>query len=204
MSEPYNPYSATDSTVDFAFDQNPQIGDASMVNQLTIVGILQIVLGFLELMMGGLLVFSGFFIIAAIKMQPPNGPNPPPEAFFLGMQIYYWVVGGAVSILSIIRIASGVGCFYFRGRMWLILSLIGGLLSVLTCYCSPFSIAMCIYGSIVVFSSGAKKAYALRKTGISAAEIKHRFMAVQYGNSTMSGYVSPTPPPTPPQDNLFS
>ncbi|MEZ6135343.1 MAG: hypothetical protein R3C53_10580 [Pirellulaceae bacterium] len=179
MENPINPYAATPASVDAsdpAFAHYPQIGEAAMVNQVMVVGILQIVLGCMELMMAGTLFFGSFVIQYGAFSQGP-APGPPPEALYV-MLAYYWIVGGLVLVFSIMRIASGIGCFRFRGRTWMIVSLIGGTVSVLTCYCLPFTIGVCIYGCIVMFNSGVAKAFRMGREGVPAAEIKNRFMMV--------------------------
>ncbi len=138
-------------------------------------------------MMGTGLVAAGFMMASAMASQPPAG-EPPPEMLILGIQIFYWVAGASVLFFGLMRIASGIGCFRFRGRIWLIISLLGGLSSVLTCYCGPFSIGMCIYGMIVCLNSSVIKAYKMGSQGVPPAEIKHRFMAEQL-------WYPPQPPP---------
>ncbi len=171
MSDSPNPYAVTETSVDSG---NPYLADAGMVNQVTVVGILQIGQGVLELVMGSFLVAMGFFFATAMRMQPPEA-QPPPEEFMTWMQGFYWVLGGAVALLAIMRIAAGIGCFWFRGRVWMMISLFGGLLSSFTCYCAPFSIGLCIYGLIVMFNSSVAHAFQLGSQGVPPAEIKRRF-----------------------------
>lgn len=179
-----NPYATPSPASEYSSPDGILAQEASKVNQVMVVGILQIVLGVMELGMGAVLLFSAFFMTYVFsEMSNQPGAEPPPQMFIYGMQAYYIAGGILVSVFSLMRIGSGIGSFWFRGRTWMIISLIGGMASVLTCYCSIFSVGLGIYGLVVMFSSGVKKAYRLAAEGMPAAEIKQRFMAAGYGRS---------------------
>jgi len=177
-----NPYAAPDPSVNYARSDAVLAGEYGMVNQVTIVGILQIVLGAMELMMGALFVgMTFFFSFMFDEMQAQASSPPPPDVMFLGIQVYYGIAGGLVLIFSIIRIAAGIRSFWFKSRTLMLVSLIGGMVSTLTCYCAPFSVGLGIYGLVVILNSGVSKAYRMAAEGVPPEEIKKRFAASAFG-----------------------
>ncbi len=191
MSNPY----ATPEPANYVSPDAVRAKDASMVNQVHVVGILQIVLGALELFMGAGLFIAAFFVTAAfadISAEVDTGELPP-ESVMMGMQAYYGIAGGLTSLMAVLRIIGGVGSFWFRGRIWMLVSLIGGLASILTCYCGPFSLGLAIYGLIVMFNPGVKQAYRMAAEGIPASEIRHRFMSAAYGQNPAPPMENPGP-----------
>ncbi len=55
------------------------------------------------------------------------------------------------------------------------------MITMLTCYCAPFSVAIGIYGLIVMLDPAVKQAYSLREQGVPAEEIRARFARARYG-----------------------
>ena len=152
-----------------------------MVNNVIIVGILQIVFGFLEMLMGGVLVFEAFvFSVILPGFKNGSAPPPPPEMIFWA-SLGFGIVGAVVLLFSVLRIVTGILCFWFKNRTLLLVSLIGGLVTALTCYCSPFSIGIGVYGLVVMFDSSVKQAYQLAAEGVSAEDIRGRFARARYG-----------------------
>jgi hypothetical protein len=146
-----------------------------------VVGILQIVFGAMELLMGGLLLFYAvLFTFVMPNMKNPGGELPPPEAMFwisIGLSI-----GGLVVVcFSILRIASGIYSFWFKKRTLMLVSLIGGMVTLFTCYCAPFSLGVGIYGLIVMLDPAVRQAYRLSAEGVPAEEIKARFARARFG-----------------------
>ena len=177
--QPENPYAAT--TPQAPFDPNGLPSSSGMVNQVMVVGILQIVFGAMELLMGGLLLFYAVlfaFVMPNIDNQPGNAP--PPEVMFWG-SIGLAVAGGVVLCFSILRIVTGIYSFWFKRRTMMLFSLIGGMVTVFTCYCSLFSLGVGIYGLIVMLDPAVKQAYRLSAEGVSAEEIKARFARARFG-----------------------
>lgn len=179
MQDMPNPYAAQDHAADSSPLPISGSHDGRMVPQVAIIGILQIVQGALELLMGGILITFAYWMDAMLKMQPP-GEAPPPEAMTDMARGMYLVLGGLIASLALLRIFSGIASFWFRGRVWTIVSLFAGLLSAFTCYCAPFSIGLCIYGLIVLFNPGVARAYEMASRGRSAAEIKRYFASPEY------------------------
>ena len=185
---PHNPYAAIEPeshpvNADYLAPQ-----DAGMVRQVPILATLQIIIGVLELMIGAGMIGMGFFMGYAMRMEDAQGVEPPPEAFIISMQVFYWVLGGAVFFFAVMRIGSGAMAFKFRGRGWMLASAIGGLLSVFTCYCAPFAAGIFVYAMIVLLNPTVAKAFAMGAEGMSPDQIRNQLL---YG-----------PPPLGPQDSL--
>ncbi len=76
-----NPYAVSESQT--ATQPNPVFQGGGMVNQLPIVGILQIVVGVFELLMAAFLLFySVLFGVVMPNFDDPGQQPPPPEVMF--------------------------------------------------------------------------------------------------------------------------
>ena len=177
--QPENPYAATVPQI--PFDPNALPGSSGLVNQVMVVGILQIVFGAMELLMGGFLLFYAVFFAFIMPNMPNAATNsPPPEAMFW-ISIGFAVGGIIVFGFSILRIVSGIYSFWFKQRRLMMISLIGGMVTVFTCYCSLFSLGVGIYGLIVMLDPAVRQAYRLSAEGVPAEEIKARFARARFG-----------------------
>jgi hypothetical protein len=177
--QPENPYAAATQPV--AFDPNALPVSSGMVNQVTVVGILQIVVGAMELLMGAFLLFyAGIFGFVMPNIDDNNADLPPPEAMFW-ISIGLAVGGLIVSVFAVLRIVTGINSFWFKQRTMMLVSLIGGMVTVLTCYCSLFSVGVGIYGLIVMLDPAVKMAYQMSAEGVPAEEIKARFARARFG-----------------------
>jgi hypothetical protein len=176
MNVPDNPYAVAPPTLENN-DREPVLAaDGSMVNQVMVIGSLQIVLGALELLMGaGLLIFAFFMSDVFAAGGAADDANMPSDNFVFWMQAMYGGIGGVLAFFAAMRIVSGIAAFWFRWRGLMITSLICGLCSALTFYCAPMSIGLAIYGLVVMLNSGVAKAYRLGRQGMPAAEIRRQF-----------------------------
>ncbi len=71
---------------------------------------------------------------------------------------------------------SSICGFVFRFRWLTITSLILGCISIFTMYCAPFSIAVGVYGLIVMFNREVAEAYQLVSQGYTANEVKDYYL----------------------------
>ncbi len=176
---PENPYAATAPQA--SLDPNAMPSSSGMVNQVMVVGILQIVFGAMELLMAGLLIFYAvLFAFVMPNIENRGGDAPPPEVLFWG-SIGLAVGGGLVLCFSILRIVTGIYSFWFKHRTLMLISLIGGMITIFTCYCGPFSLGVGIYGLIVMLDPSVRQAYRLSAEGVPAEEIKARFARARFG-----------------------
>jgi hypothetical protein len=164
-----NPYAAPQFEAKPVAGQNSasHITPSSLVQQVRIFGILNAVQGGLELIMGLLFLFYAVFF--PIMMSNPEfqqqQPDPPPKEFLWAMGIGFGVGAALLLAVSVARIAAGVMNWRFRGRGLAMFSIIGGAVTVLTCYCAPTSIAVLIYGLVVMLSPQVKQAFAMAAKG---------------------------------------
>jgi hypothetical protein len=172
---PLNPYATTSESIPSAGVSSGanavHTGDAGMVGHVQALGVLQIVLGAMELLMGTILIFYAvvFFELPAVKQQPP-----PPAAMW-AFTLVMGVSGGVVVLFSFLRIASGVLSFRFAGRKMMLVSLIGGMVTAMTCYCAPFSISLGIYGLVVMLNPAVIHAFKMASEGWTAEQIRAYF-----------------------------
>lgn len=139
-----------------------------MLSQLTAVGILQIVVG------GAELAFAGVWIVLIVSMAWSTWTA---EIQVGGAPVLSVYAVLAILLLSsaVMRIVSGISSFHFKHRILMIVSLIFGFLTVMTCYCSVPALAVGTYGLVVIFNAAVKQAYAMRSSGMSPAEIRDAF-----------------------------
>lgn len=158
---------------------------SSLVQQVRILGILNAVQGGLELIMALFFLFYAVFL--PIMMNTPEfregQPDSPPPGFVLGMGIGLGVVGALLLVVAVCRIVSGVRCWWFRSRSLAMVSMILGAVSIFTCYCAPTSLAVLVYGLIVMLAPPVKQAFEMAASGMPPEQILHEFSP--YGpNST--------------------
>jgi hypothetical protein len=184
MSQNFNPYEASP---DLSQPENLQVDPylasrgQTMLTQMTVVGILQIVQGALEsFLAASLIAFAFLFPMFAAQATPATAPQMPPNVMF-GLTMYYGIAGSLTLLFGILRIMTGIMSFWFRGRLLLFISLFGGLVSCSTFYCSITSIALAIYGAIVLTQPGIKYAFQLAKNRMPAKSIRTAFGQAFFG-----------------------
>lgn len=164
-----------------------------MVNQVAAVGILMIVQGALEIVLGLILIAAAMFVPSLLEeaarqqaqFQPANAaaPNPLPflpDPFAQMAAAIYLSMALAGLVPGIIRIVAGVRSLSYRGRTMAITANIVGLLSIGTCYCSLTSVGLAIYALIVLFNRDVERAFALGEQGVPGDEIKTRYARSHY------------------------
>jgi hypothetical protein len=82
------------------------------------------------------------------------------------------LTGLGISLLGALRLVAGVSNMFYRGRRLGIVSVIGGLLTVVTCCGLPSSVALCAYGLTVYTNGNIRRAFAMRRAGASSGEIE--------------------------------
>lgn len=130
----------------------------AFLSQVPVVGILTIVQGSLEMLYSLFCVGMGFFLMFADIPQERNGL--PPSILGTGMLIF----GAIVAVVSLMRIASGIFVYRYRRRVLALVTNVLGLATMLTCYCAPSSIAICIYSFIVLMQPSVIAAFARNNT----------------------------------------
>ncbi len=183
-SAPMNPYvastisTAPNNAGDIILPNGTQRG---LIGQVTVVGILMIVQGALEVFMGivvaGYAAFFPTFMDAMQEQAVKTGETmqPMPPEFANWMMAGGALLGGLVLIIGIVTIIAGYKITQFRGRILAIVSLCLGLTSVFTCYCFPTALALTIYGLIVLLNTPVKLAFEYAAAGYSNKAIQRAF-----------------------------
>lgn len=139
--------------------------------QVPIVAILLMVQGCLEVLFGGFMLIYGLVLGAVAPagedVVGPPGVGPPVWVFVVGFIAY-----GAVPLFTgLLRVVAGWRNYFFRGRLLGLTALVGGMASLLTCYCFPTALALLIYGLIVYLNDQSAAAFALGKQGYRREQI---------------------------------
>src|SRR5262245_44187750 len=110
-----------------------------MVNQVPIIGILMIVNGSLQLIMGVLYAIAGPVFLSvftrdfAVQAPPPQAQQV--QQVFTFVSIIYVILGSIVAIAGCMNIAGGISALRFRSRTFVITALFFNILPMITCYC---------------------------------------------------------------------
>jgi hypothetical protein len=120
-------------------------GSRGLVPQVSIVAVLMIVQGLLELIMA--LCFGGaaIFMLSFTEQIAPQAGNPKMVAGMLG------AMAAVVLVCGLLRIVAAIPLYQQRGRKLAVISMLVGLLVVSSGYCVPTATALAVYGLIVLF-----------------------------------------------------
>jgi hypothetical protein len=177
FSAPYhdpkpNPYQSPDFT-----DQPQTYGGApgvsdlnpSILTQQRVVAILMIVQGTMTTLMGLMLAVAAVAVPMMIEadMRRNNGFNggPPPAEMRWFMLGIYGVMGLCALSAGLLQIYGGIQGIRLRNHTLGLVALGAGVLTVVTCYCFPTSLALLIYGLIIYFHDTTRRAFELAKQG---------------------------------------
>jgi hypothetical protein len=131
----------------------------SFVRQITAVGILTIIQGLLELVYGAFVAVMAFIIPNSVaKDASLRGVNQPAEMVLILFWLYL-VMGLVPLLIGVIRIIAGVLTIRRRARVFVIVSHIVGLASIVSCYCAFTGIGLAVYSLIVLFQPSVRAAF---------------------------------------------
>lgn len=145
-----------------------------MVGQVQVVSILMIVQGALTLIMGFVYVGMGLISVAGVANAPP-AQRSEDETIGMIVMALIAILGVGMMIVAALNIFGGIRAMSFRGRTLAIVALFSNLLGVFTCYCTPTSLGVMIYGLIVLFNGEVARAFELGSQGESKQSIIERF-----------------------------
>ena len=151
-------------------------GVPSLVYQVLVLSILQIVQGSFEILAA--LIASGygiFFVVMAfvIPTQANTTAEDETAAVMMGVfSVVFIAIGLMLIIVGILRIWAGIAGIKFRRRKLGIWSIIIGALSCMTFYCAITSIGLLVYGLIVYLDPNVKRAFDLAEKGWTADQIR--------------------------------
>jgi hypothetical protein len=194
MENPYQsptPNRFSDAAAPTAYQpQSPHVV-RGMVGHVRVLGILMIVQGVLDLLMGLMLVAMGIGLPFLIAMDQ-NAANPPPPNMPLFMGALYGGMGLFGLIPGVLNVWAGLRVFRFQQRTFGIVSISAGALSMVTCYCGFTAIGLLVYGLIVLLDASVKQAFELAQQGYTPDQIDATF------NPWLAAQGVMQPPPVPP------
>ncbi len=158
----------------------PMPRDTSWIKQVTVVAILLLVQGGLELVAGIFYAAMGPFMVSIMKMAEAESGGDmdvrvqaqPPEEMFWFIGGIYMAIGSVAIICGILKIIAGIRNLKYKSRVLGFVALASGLVTAMTCYCAPTAIGLAIYGMIVYVNSDVARAFDLSKQGYTAEQIK--------------------------------
>jgi hypothetical protein len=180
------------------FQDQPQYSGAAAsdygwVNQVRIFALLNAAQGMLEIPMG--LFTTGMGVALPTMMQwaaaqdKEAAKEMPPEAMMWMLGGFYLAIGIPVLISGVLRIVAGVKNYRFRGRTLGLVSMIGGLSSMLSCYCAPTAVGLLVYGLILYMNPAVKAAFQMVEQGQTVDQVLAAF------NPYQQTYYQQQPPP---------
>lgn len=180
-----NPYAKSDSSR--FIDQGRQLSveghyESGKVGHVFALGILMIVNGALELIISVYLIAMAVIFPTFLKQmqaQQPQMQDLPPNVL-QWMQIGMGAIGGWMLFLGVGTIIAGIGTMRFRMRGFSITMLCLGFTSIVSIYCFPTSLALGIYGLIVLLNKPVKIAFEFGKNGFKGKEIQQAFARLPY------------------------
>ncbi len=120
-------------------------------------------LAILTLVNGVLLsLFGGLYVILApvFALMPPasssRAGDPPPELF----GVIFGCYGAAALMPGILQVIAGIRLLRgLRGRTFAMVALGAGFVGFLTCYCAPTSIALAVWGLMLLSDAEVRAAF---------------------------------------------
>jgi hypothetical protein len=179
MNNP-NPFADPPSVNPYAAEPIPsnatsQLNDLGrgLIGHVLTVSIMQIVMAVLELVMALFLI--GYGVILPQVLNQANQANHSEKlsaSAALGLTIGLTAFGCLILASAILRIVSGINGLQLRRRRLMLVSLIFGMTSIFTCYCSLFSIALGVYGIVVLFDPAVMRAFEEVANGASPESVR--------------------------------
>lgn len=146
----------------------PMSTNSVFVRQVKPLCVCMIIQGVLEILLG--IMYGGLGFVA-FAQPVAVGVQVSMQEQIIGMLVYI-ILGSIAFVAGVLRIAAGIRGFNFRGYKLGVASHFFGMFNLLTCVCIPTSLALCIWGCIVYFSSEVKYAFQMGAEGHDAREIE--------------------------------
>lgn len=170
-----NPYSTPVEIHNYVPSPSPHGATGAYINQVKPLCICMIIQGVLEILMGGIYTAMIFVMPAIMNQQGAAGgpqiPGQQQQTVQLIVGLVYGIGGGIALIAGLLRIVSGIRGLSYRGYSMGVASHFFGMLNIITCYCVPTSLGLCIWGCIVYFNPEVKYAFKMGAEGQDAAKI---------------------------------
>jgi hypothetical protein len=143
-----------------------------MLGQVKVVGILMLINGILLCLMGTYRAVEWLLNMAMGGAGGAGGPGggmlAPPVLYFV---IAYTALGLVTIVCGGINVFAGIRVMSFRNRKLGIVALFLNIPTMLTCCCSLTSIAMMVYGLIVLFNSDVAQGFEMVAEGATPDDV---------------------------------
>jgi hypothetical protein len=147
---------------------------AAMVNQVKVLAILMIVNGALSALTAIAVAALGPVLILA--SQNDRSMRADDKTAMAVFAVIFVASGLLVLVIGVLHLIAGIRCLSFRGRVLAIVALFSNLVVIITLgLCGLLSIALMIYGLIVLFNRDVMAAFAMGQRGHSPQEILAAF-----------------------------
>ncbi len=112
----------------------------------------------------GWIIFAVFFahkMIEQVEIQQQMQGQDPAVSRAMRMFLHgiYGGIGCVALVAGLLNVFAGIRNYRFRSRTLGIVALIGGLASVLFCWCLPLSVGVMIYGLIIYLGQDGERAF---------------------------------------------
>ncbi|TWU36097.1 hypothetical protein [Novipirellula artificiosorum] len=182
---PYSPTQKTTPTLPSGGAIDPSnLMSRGLVGQVQILGVLMIVQGVLVSLAAIVIGFYAAFMPTFLEQMRQNaaaqgGNNAPVPPEFGSIMM---IVGGVITVLILtlgfLHIYCGIRTMQFRGRVFSMVVLCCGLLTLITCYCLPTQLALSIYGLIVLLNAPVCEAFRYAERGHTPREIQQAYLSL--------------------------
>ena len=172
--------------------------DFGWVRQVRTFAILNAVQGVLEVPVG--LMWTGLSAIfpTMIRMEQQKkgdqGEVAMDETMFWVVAGVYLAIGIPLVISGVLRIVAAVQNYRFKGRTLGLVSIIGGMATLFSCYCAPTAVGLLVYGLILHLNPAVKAAFELRRKGYTPDQI---LAGAGVPPAHYAGYPAPAMPTNP-------
>ena len=134
------------------------------VAQVPFLGIAMMIHGAITLGVAVMMTLYGGFLAAAFQDLPEGGDDPASALLLPELLVGSMLGIGLVHVLpGLLQIIAGWQVRSYRGRVFGVLALATGLVTVISCYCAPTSIAMLLWGAVVLFSGDVAARFAVAR-----------------------------------------
>jgi MFS family permease len=132
------------------------------VGQVPMLGIVMMIHGTLMVGSGIYAVsFGGLFAQSFAERAPTDGSGDGElGGIFLGASMLF---GIALLVPGVLQVLSGWKARTYRGRSFAIAALVSGLVGSIFCYCAPSSIALLIWGLVVLLGEDVAARFAVTR-----------------------------------------
>lgn len=93
------------------------------------------------------------------RQQNPNAPQLPPNSMSTILSITYGAMSACLFVIGGLGIFAGIRNYGFQNRILGIVTMVLNMVSILFCWCLPFSIGLLIFGMIIYLSPEADRAF---------------------------------------------